>query len=104
MYTSMFHFAMLARSKKPCVGVLQSSQRDGQTSPALRALTPVHVTCSGSPVSTATYLDLELLQFFVLSSAKSNCSAKQVIKSNNYADVLRVGPSSVLLQFLIILS
>lgn len=42
--------------------------------------------------------------FFVLYTAKSNFSAKQVIKSKNYADALRVGPSPVLLQFLIILS
>lgn len=73
-------------------------------SPTLTAPRPVHITCSGSPVSIATYLDLELLQFFVPLSAKSNFSAKQVIKNNNYADVLRVEPSPVLLQFLIILS
>jgi len=42
--------------------------------------------------------------FFVLWGAKSNFSAKQVIKSINYADALRMGPSPVLLQFLIILS
>lgn len=73
-------------------------------SPVLPAPRPVHITCSGSPVSIATYLDLELLQYFVLYTAKSNFSAKQVIKSNNCADTLRVGPSPVLLQILIILS
>lgn len=91
--------------KKPCVGILQSSQKDGEMSRTLTAPKPVciiHITCSPSPVQIAAYLDL--LQFFVLLSAKSNFSAKQVIKSSNYADVLRVGPSPVLLQFLIILS
>lgn len=68
-----------------------------QTLTAPRPVRIICITCSPSPVPIVAYFDL--LRFFVLSSAKSNFSEKQVIKSSNYADVPRVGPSPVLLQF-----
>lgn len=70
--------------------------------PVLAAPRPSWVISSGSPASIATYLDLELLQHFC--PIKCQNQLQQVIKDNNYADALRMGPSTALLQFLIILS
>lgn len=81
---------------------LSEEWTDVLNSPVLAAPRPTRMICSGSSASIATCLDLELLQFFCLIKCQKQLQCE--VKNNNYADALRVGPSTVLLQFLLILS
>lgn len=83
-------------SKKLGVGLYQAARRTDW-----RPHSPSPWACPALPL--LFWLQLTWIwssfHFFVLCGAKINFSAKQLIKSNNYADDFRAGLSPALLQF-----